>query len=62
MMSVERTQPFLDAVAALGERVTVDIHPDADHGYTWSSAPTYNEAAANLAFARTVELFRSALS
>ena len=57
-MSVASMQPFIDAVAPLGDRVTIDIHPEADHGYTWSDSPAYNQDAAEKAWTRTLELFR----
>ena len=46
MMSVASMQPFIEAVSGLGDRVTVDILPGADHAYTWPDAHSYNEAAA----------------
>ncbi len=56
IMSVAGMQPFIDAAAALGDRVVIDIHPGADHGYTWPGAPTYNEAAAELSWSQTLAL------
>ena len=61
IMSVASMQPFIDATAALGDRVVIDVHPGADHGYTWPGAPTYNEAAAERAWSRTLAMFEVAL-
>lgn len=55
-------QPFIDAVSALGDRVVIDIHPDTDHGYTWPSAPTYNERAAQRSWRQTLDVFSAALT
>ena len=61
MMSVASMQPFIQAVSALGDRVTIDILPGADHAYTWPNAPTYNEAAAERAWSQTLALFGGVL-
>ena len=61
MMSVASMQPFIEAVSTLGDRVTVDILPGADHAYTWPDAHTYNEAAAERAWSHTLALFESTL-
>ena len=61
MMSVASMSPFIEAVSALGERVTIDILSEADHAYTWPDAHTYNEAAAEQAWSRTLALFDSVL-
>lgn len=60
LMSVAGMQPFINAVAALGDRAEIDILPGADHGYTWPDAPSYNEAAAEKAWSRTLALFQRA--
>ena len=61
MMSVASMTPFIEAVSALGDRVTVDILPGADHAYTWPDAPSYNEAGAERAWSQTIALFGSVL-
>ena len=61
LMSVASMQPFIDAVSVLDDRVTIDILAGADHGYTWPGAPTYNEAAAERAWSRTLALFEAEL-
>ncbi len=62
MMSVASMKPFIQAVSALGDRVTIDILPGADHAYTWPNAPTYNEAAAERAWSQTLALFGGVLA
>lgn len=62
MMTVASMTPFIDAVSSLGDRVTVDILPGADHAYTWPDAPTYNEAAAERAWSQTLALFGEVLN
>ncbi len=57
IMSIASMQPFITAVSALGDRAVIDIHPDADHGYTWPGAPSYNEAAAERSWTQTLTLF-----
>ena len=61
MMSVASMTPFIEAVSALDDRVTIDILPGADHAYTWPDARTYNEAAAERAWSQTLALFGSVL-
>ena len=62
MMSVASMTPFIEAVSALGDRVTVDILPGADHAYTWPDAHSYNEAAAERAWSQTLALFGGVLA
>ena len=62
MMSVDSMRPFIDAVSVLGDRVAIDVLPDANHGYTWPDAPSYNESAAERAWSQTLALFITALS
>ncbi len=57
MMTVASMQPFIGAVSGLGDRVTVDILPGADHAYTWPDAHSYNEAAATRAWSQSLALF-----
>ena len=61
MMSVASMTPFIEAVSALGDRVTVDILPGADHAYTWPDAPSYNEAGAERAWSQSLALFGDVL-
>ena len=61
MMSVASMRPFIDAVSVLGDRVVIDILPDANHGYTWPDAPSYNEAGAERAWSQTLSLFDAVL-
>ncbi len=62
MMSVASMQPFIQAVLALGDRVTVDILPGANHGYTWPDAPNYSESGAERAWSQTLARFGDMLS
>ncbi len=61
VQSVEMHQPFFDAVADL-DLVEVDFFEGAGHGYTWPSSPNYHEAAAEGSWAKTINLFASALA
>ncbi len=61
VQSIEMAQPFFDAVAGL-DNVEVEILQGADHGFTWPDHPTYNEAAATEAWAKTTAMFARALS
>ena len=62
MMSVASMTPFIEAVSGLGDRVTVDILPGADHAYTWPDAPSYNEPAAERAWSQSLALFGDVLA
>ena len=62
LMTVASMRPFIDAVSALGDRVTIDILPGADHGYTWPGSPNHNEAAAERAWSQTLALFDTVLA
>jgi carboxymethylenebutenolidase len=63
----DRMQPiaahrlFFDAVAPL-PHVEVEVHPGADHGYTWRGWPSYDARAAARSFAKTTSLFRAHLA
>ncbi len=61
MMTVASMEPFIEAVSALGERVVIDIHPGADHGYTWPGSPNYSQTGAKRAWTQTLNLFEAAL-
>ena len=54
-------QRFFDAVEPL-PNVEVEVFAGADHGYTWPDHPTYHPVAARTSFAKTLSLFRAALS
>ena len=46
----------------LGKDATLHIHPDADHAFFNDTRPeVYDAGESSIAFARTVELFRSTL-
>ena len=62
VMSVAGMAPFIEAVSVLGDRVTIDVLPGADHAYTWPDARTYNEAAAERAWSQTLALFEAVLA
>jgi carboxymethylenebutenolidase len=61
MQPIEAHRPFFDAVATL-PHVEVEVHPGADHGYTWRGWPTYDADAAARSFARTPALFAAHLA
>ena len=60
VQSIAMHRPFLDAVAQLDD-VEVVTFPGADHGYTWPGYPTYDEAAAETSWARTLALLQATL-
>ena len=60
VQSIAMHQPFLDAVAGL-DHVDVTTYPGADHGYTWPGYPTYDEAAAETSWTKTLAMFDDAL-
>ena len=59
VQSIAMHQRFLDAVADL-DHVDVVTYPGADHGYTWPGYPTYDEAAAEGSWTRTLAMFSTA--
>ena len=61
VQSIAMHQPFLDAVAGL-DHVDVATFPGADHGYTWPGYPSYDEAAAEASWERTLAMFDAALA
>ena len=61
VMPVSLMQPFLDEVATREDTTIIDIHADADHGYTWPGAPSYNEAAAETSWTKTLAMFADSL-
>lgn len=51
--------PLRDELEAHEIPNTIEIIPNADHGYTMPGMPAYNETAAEQAWAGTIELFRA---
>jgi carboxymethylenebutenolidase len=45
------------ALKAAGKDVTVHIYPDTNHGFHNDTTPRFNEAAAKLAWSRTLDFF-----
>ncbi len=60
VQSIAMHQPFLDAVADL-DHIDVTTYPGADHGYTWPGYPTYDEAAAEGSWTKTLAMLDAAL-
>ena len=55
--------PWAEALKAAGKNVTSIVHPGVDHAFhNDTSAERYNKAAADKAWAATIELFRSQLA
>jgi carboxymethylenebutenolidase len=55
--------PFVDALKAAGKDVTLYEYPGANHAFNNdTSAERYNEAAAKLAWGRTMEFFKAKLA
>lgn len=61
VQSIAVHQRFLDATAEMSN-VNVDIWPDADHGFTWPGYATYNKAASEGCWAKTIALFERNLT
>jgi carboxymethylenebutenolidase len=49
---------FETALKASGARYEMHVYPGTQHGFHNDSTPRYNEAAAKLAWERTVAAFR----
>ncbi len=60
MAPIEENQPLLDAVAALGDRGSVDMIDGADHGFA-VPGPTYHEGVAT-SYATAAAIFTEALA
>lgn len=60
VQSIEMHQPFLDAVAPL-DHVDVATFAGADHGFTWTGYPSYDETAAETSWSKTLAMFSAAL-
>jgi len=58
IMTLEAMQPFIDAVARRSGKTVIDVHADAEHGFTWPGSPNYDEAAATRSYEQTTALFR----
>jgi len=58
VMPLESMQPFIDAVARRSGKTVIDVHADAEHGFTWTGSPNYDEAAAARSYEQTTALFR----
>jgi carboxymethylenebutenolidase len=50
------------ALKAHGKEYTAYIYPDVNHGFHNDTTPRYDQAAAELAWSRTVEFFKAKLS
>jgi carboxymethylenebutenolidase len=53
--------PYEAALKANNKRYTVHIYPGTQHGFLNDTTPRYNEAAAKLAWQRTIEFFNKNL-
>jgi carboxymethylenebutenolidase len=60
VQSIAMHQRFFDVVEPL-DNVEVEIFDGADHGFTWPDHPTYNEAAAEACWDKTLALFNATL-
>ena len=59
VQSIEMHQPFLDAVAN-SPHVKVATYSGAGHGYSWPGYPSYDQAAAETSWVRTLAMFAAA--
>ena len=60
---VNATRPDYEAaLKAAGVRFEMYTYPGTNHGFHNNSTPRYNEAAAKLAWQRTIDLFKRSLS
>ncbi|MET0364620.1 MAG: dienelactone hydrolase family protein [Sphingobium sp.] len=53
--------PYEEALKKAGKRYTAYIYDGAEHGFNNDTTPRFNKAAADLAWARTLALFRRTL-
>lgn len=60
VQSIAMHQRFFDVVEPL-DHVEVEVFDGADHGFTWPDHATYNEAAAEGCWVKTLALFNAAL-
>jgi len=61
VQSITKHQRFLDATAEMSN-VAVDVWPSADHGFTWPGYATYNAAAAEGCWTKTIAMFERNLT
>lgn len=61
VQSIAMHQRFLDATAEM-PHVKVDIWLGADHGFTWPGYATYNKAASEGSWAKTIAMFERHLA
>ncbi len=52
---------YNDALTAAGIKFTANIYPKVEHGFNNDTTPRYDEAAAKLAWGRTIDLFNQHL-
>ena len=55
-------EPYEAALKAAGVKYEMHVYPGTKHGFHNNSTPRYNEAAAKLAWERTIALFKRALA
>jgi carboxymethylenebutenolidase len=53
---------FEEALKKVGARYQIHVYPGTQHGFHNNSTPRYNEAAAKLAWERTVAFFKKSLA
>jgi carboxymethylenebutenolidase len=53
---------YEDAMKKAGVRYEIHVYPGTQHGFHNNSTPRYNEAAAKLAWDRTVAFFKKNLA
>ena len=58
---IEGVRAFEARMQDLGKQVTVHVYEGADHAFANPSGTRYDEAAANLAWERTLEFFAAHL-
>ena len=61
VQSIAMHQRFLDAVAPL-DHIEVETFPGADHGFTWPGYATYDQAASDGCWDKTIALFERTLA
>ena len=54
--------PFEAALKAAGKTYAAHVYPAVEHGFNNDTTPRFNKAAADLAWSRTLELFKRRLS
>lgn len=57
MIPLEQVDAIRDALAKAGTDHSVDVYPDADHGFNCDQRATYHAASAKDAWAKTLALF-----